>query len=54
MCIRDRFYGEGAVESNYHAIARKQKMKKENIVRDPIPIDSLVIFDDPGVEHTLW
>ena len=50
----NKFYGEGAVESNYHAIARKQKMKKENIVRDPIPIDSLVIFDDPGVEHTLW
>ena len=50
----ERYYGENAEESKYHAIARKQKMKKENIIRDPIPIESLFIFNDKYVEKPLW
>ena len=48
----EKYYGENAVESNYHAIARKQKMKKEGITRDPIPLESLKLFD--AVETKLW
>lgn len=50
----EKYYGENAVESNYHAIARKQKMKKENITRESIPIESLVIFRDNYIEKSLW
>lgn len=49
----EKYYGEDAVESNYHAISRKQKMKKEGIVRDPIPIDSLRIYPDAYREASL-
>jgi len=50
----DKYYGENAVESNYHSIARKQKMKKEGIKRDSIPIESLKLFNDYYLEKSLW
>lgn len=49
-----RYYGPDAKESNYHAIARKQKMKKEGNKPDPIPLDSLKIFEDTYIENSLW
>lgn len=41
--LYNRFYGEGAEESNYHSIQRKQKLKKRNDKLEPIPIGSLFL-----------
>ena len=45
----EKYYGENAVDSNYHAIARKQKMKREGKALPSIPIESLTLFDNPPI-----
>lgn len=42
----NKYYGEGHEPSNYHSIARKQKMREEGIKLDKIPIESLILFQN--------
>lgn len=48
----NKYYGEGASLSNYHTVARKQKLKKRSEKLPSIPIESLKIFE--GIENNLF
>lgn len=48
----NKYYGEGASLSNYHTVARKQKLKKRAEKLPSIPIESLKIFE--GIENNLF
>lgn len=49
-----KYYGPEAKESNYHAIKRKQDLKKSGIQLPNIPIESLRLFEDINIINNLW